>query len=66
MNGWGYCWWIFWIKFEDACDKKTDGRESNTAKGVSIATEFIKFKDVSLIKKLLYIKWKESKQKNIK
>ena len=46
MNGLGYCWWIYWIKFKDACDKKTDGRESNTAKGVSIATEFIKFKDV--------------------
>ena len=26
--------------------KNTDGKECNTAKGVSIATEFIKFKDV--------------------
>ena len=26
--------------------KKIDGRESNTAKGVSIATEFNEFKDV--------------------
>ena len=31
--------------------KKIDGKESNTAKGVSIATEFNKLKDVSLNKK---------------
>ena len=33
--------------------KKIDGKECNTAKGVSIATEFDKFKDVYLMKKLL-------------
>ena len=33
--------------------KKVDGKEHNTAKGVSIALEFDKFKDVYLIKKLL-------------
>ena len=36
--------------------KKNDGREINTAKGVSIATEFNEFEDVFLIKKLLDIK----------
>ena len=36
--------------------KKNDGKEHNTAKGVSIATEFNKFKDVSFNKKLLDIK----------
>ena len=30
--------------------KKIDGKEHNTAKGVIIATEFDKFKDVYLIK----------------
>ena len=33
--------------------KKIDGKEYNTAKGVTIATEFIKFKDVLFKKKLL-------------
>ena len=33
--------------------KKIDGKENNTAKGVSIATEFNKFKDVLFNEKLL-------------
>ena len=33
--------------------KKLDGEEYNTAKGVNIATEFDKFKDVLSNKKLL-------------
>ena len=33
--------------------KKLDGKECNTAKGVSIATEFDKFKDVLFDEKLL-------------
>ena len=33
--------------------KKIDGKERNTAKGVNIATEFNKFKEVSFNKKLL-------------
>ena len=33
--------------------KKIDGKECNTAKGVSIATEFDKFKDVLFNEKLL-------------
>ena len=36
--------------------KKTDGKETNTAKGVNVATEFNEFKDVLLVKKLLGIK----------
>ena len=36
--------------------KEIDGRETNTAKGVSIATEFNEFEDVFLIKILLDIK----------
>ena len=33
--------------------KKIDGKECNTAKGVSIATEFDKFKDVLFNKKII-------------
>ena len=36
--------------------KIIDGKEYNTGKGVSIATEFDKFKDVLLNKKLLEAK----------
>ena len=36
--------------------KKIDGKETNTAKGVNVATEFNEFKDVLLVKKLLGIK----------
>ena len=46
--------------------KKIDGSESSTAKGVNIATEFNEFKDVLFNKKLLGIKWKECKLRNIK
>ena len=46
--------------------KKIDGKEHNTAKGVSIATEFDKLKDVLFNKKLLHTKWKEFKVKKDK
>ena len=36
--------------------KKIDGSESNTARGVNIATEFNEFKDVLFKKKLLGLK----------
>ena len=36
--------------------KKIDGKEHNTAKGVSIATEFDKYKDAVFNRKLLDIK----------
>ena len=42
--------------------KKIDGNESSTAKGVNIAIEFNKFKDVLFNKKIL----KEYKLRNIK
>ena len=38
--------------------KNIDGKESNTAKGVNIATEFNEFKDTLLNKKVLRHKMK--------
>ena len=38
--------------------KQIDGKECNTAKGVSIATEFNKFKDVFFDKKIIRQKMK--------
>ena len=38
--------------------KKTDGKEYNTAKGVSIAAEFDKFKDVLFNEKIIRHKMK--------
>ena len=37
--------------FKDVFNKKIDGSESSTAKGVNIATEFNEFKDVIFNKK---------------
>ena len=44
--------------------KKIDGKEFNTAKGVSIAAEFNKFKDVLFGKKVIRHKMKEFKAKS--
>ena len=41
-----------------------DGKESNTAKGVNIATEFMNLETLYLIKKYSNTKWKEFKVKN--
>ena len=38
--------------------KKIDGKESNSAKGVNIATEFNKFEDVLFNKKIIRQKMK--------
>ena len=46
--------------------KKIDGKESNTAKGVSIATEFDKFKDVLSNKKIIRHKMKRIQSKKHK
>ena len=46
--------------------KKIDGRESSTAKGVKIATEFNEFKDVLSNKKIIRHKMKDCKLKSIK
>ena len=43
--------------------KKIDGKECNTAKGVSIATEFDKFKDVLFNKKIIGHKMKRIQSK---
>ena len=45
--------------------KKIYGKEHNTAKGVSIATEFDKFKDGLFNKKVIRHKIKEFKVKHI-
>ena len=43
--------------------KKIDGKEYNTAKGVSIATEFDKFKDILLNQKIVRYKMKRIQSK---
>ena len=43
--------------------KKIDDKEHNTAKGVSIATEFDKFKDVLFNKKIIRPKMKRIQSK---
>ena len=45
---------------------KIDGKESNTAKGVNIATEFNEFKDVLLNKKIIRHKMKRIQGKKHK
>ena len=46
--------------------KKIDGKEINTAKGVSIATEFDKFEDVLFNKKIIRQKMKRIQSKKYK
>ena len=46
--------------------KKIDGKESNTEKGVSIATEFDKFKDVLFNEKIIRHKLKRIQNKKHK
>ena len=46
--------------------KKVDGKECNTAKGVSIATEFDKFKDVLFNEKIIRCKVKRIQSKKHK
>ena len=43
--------------------KKSDGKECNTVKGVSIATEFDKFKDVLFNEKIIRHKMKRIQRK---
>ena len=43
--------------------KNIDGKESNTAKGVNIATEFNEFKDILFNKKIIRQNEKNSRQK---
>ena len=46
--------------------KKIDGKECNTAKGVSIATEFDKFKDILFNEKIIRHKMKRIQSKKLK
>ena len=46
--------------------KKNDGKESNTAKGVNIATKFSEFKDVLFNKKIIRHKMKRIQAKKHK
>ena len=46
--------------------KKIDGKECNTAKGVNIATEFNKFRDVLFHKKIIRHKMKRIQSKKHK
>ena len=46
--------------------KKVDGKECNTSKGVSIATEFKKFKDVLFNEKTIRHKMKRIQSKKHK
>ena len=46
--------------------KNIDGKESNTAKGVNIATEFNEFKDTFFNKKLLRHKMRRTQAKKHK
>ena len=46
--------------------KKNDGKERNTAKGVSIASEFDKFRDVLFNKKIIRHKMKRIQSKKHK
>ena len=46
--------------------KNIDGKESNMAKGVNIATKFNEFRDTLFNKKYSDIKWEGFKAKSIK
>ena len=52
--------------FKDVFNKKIDGSESSTAKGVNIATEFNEFKDVLFNKKIIRHKMKRIQVKKHK
>ena len=54
------------IKVKDVFYEKIDGKEYNTAKGVSTATEFDKFKDVLLNKNIIRHKMKRIQSKKHK
>ena len=61
-----YCKWIYCIKVKNVFYKKIDGKECNTAKVVSISTEFDKFKDVLFNKKVIRHKMKKNQSRKHK
>ena len=56
---------FFALKSKMYSIKKIDAKEKNTAKGISIATEFDKFKDVLFNEKIIRHKMKRIKVKSI-
>ena len=56
---------VYWIKVKDASIKNIDGKESNTAKGVNVATELMNSKTFCSTKKSWDIKWEEFKPRII-
>ena len=56
----------FVLKLKMFAIKKIDGRETNTAKGVSIVTEFNEFEDVLFNKKIIRYKKKRIQAKKHK
>ena len=58
--------YICWIKDKDVLYKTNDGKECNTAKGVNVATEFDKLKDVLFNKKIIRHKMKRIQSKKHK
>ena len=54
------------LKLKMYSTKKNDGKEYNTAKGMSIATEFDKFKDVLFNEKIMRHKMKRIQSKKYK
>ena len=62
---WNYCKLVSWINVKNVLNKKIDNKEHNTAKGVSIATEFDKFKGV-LFNKKIWHKMKRMQSKKYK
>ena len=55
-----------WLKSKMYSMKKNDGKECNTAKGVSIATVFGKFKDILFNEKIIRHKMKRIQSKKLK
>ena len=54
------------INVKNVFNQKNDGKKYNTAKGVNIATEFNKFKDVLFNKKIIRHKMKRIQSKKHK
>ena len=52
-----------WLKSKMYLMVSDDGKESNTTKGVNIATEFNELETIYLTKKYLDTKWEEFKAK---
>ena len=56
---------VYWVKIKDVSIKNIDGKESNTAKGVNVTTEFNELENILFKKKSWDIKWEEFKPRII-